>query len=141
MTLVLHLLAKNHFQWSLYQADKLIASQTVDTSQQQGMFLASLDQLLQQQNISLEKIEALALMVKEASLTQVKLATAVINTLAWTNNKPVAGDFFYQTSDEQALVNILDQLAKNKSFVPLDVKYLKPVDITISKKVNKFSLT
>ena len=141
MTLVLQILAKDKTQWSLYQAEQLIASQIVDKFEQQDNFLASLDQLLQQQNIHLDQIESMALLVKEASLTQVKLATAIINALAWTNNKPVAGNFFYQTSDDKALAGAFIQLAKQQSFAPLSVKYLKPVDITISKKVNKFSLT
>ncbi len=81
------------------------------------------------------------LLVKEASLTQVKLAAAIINTLAWLESKPIVGEFFYHLTEAEVLSQQFAKILKTKDFTPLKVDYLRPVDITISKKVNKFKLT
>lgn len=141
MILVLNIKDKSQAIWQLYQDDKLLASQIVIKSEQSDDFLASLDELFKKTGKNLSLVKAFILLVKEASLTQVKLAAAIVNTLAWLQAKPILGEFFYQQTEAEILNILLAKIAKLKDFKPLMVEYQRPVEITISKKINKFSLT
>lgn len=140
MILVLHLLAKDQATWSLYKHNDLLDQITITRSELADNFLGSLNQFLLKHKIDLSQVQAFGLLVKEASLTQVKLATATLNTLAWVKQRPIAGSFFYAGTQIEALTQVLKTLDEQQTFVPLLVTYQKPVDITISKKTNKFSL-
>ncbi len=141
MILVLNIKVKEQALWQLYQDDKLIASQLVAKFEQNDSFLASLDKLFEKTGKNLKLVKSFILLVKEASLTQLKLATAIINALAWLEAKPIAGEFFYHLTEAEVLSQQFVKISKIKEFTPLKVEYLRPVDITISKKVNKFKLT
>ncbi len=141
MILVLNTKDKEQALWQLYQDDKLLASQLVTKFEQNDSFLVALDKLFEKTGKNLSLVTAFILLVKEASLTQVKLAAAIINTLAWIEAKPIAGEFFYHLTEAEVLSQQFAKISKLKGFTPLKVEYLRPVDITISKKVNKFKLT
>ena len=98
------------------------------------------DNLLQSLPVNVKDITGLILYVQEASLTQVKVFTAVINTLAWNFNIPVVGEYFNSQKLEKNLTKLLTKLSKEKKFKPLVVKYKKPAEITISKKQPKYSI-
>ena len=141
MILVLNIRAREQVIWQLYQDDKLVASQLVAKIEQSDNFLAALEALFKKTGKNISSVKAFILLVKEASLTQVKLAAAILNTLAWFQAKPIMGEFFYQDLEIELLSKLFIKISKQKDFKPLMVDYKKPVDITISKKVNKFSLT
>lgn len=103
--------------------------------------LVELDKLLKQAKIKLSDIKGLALVVKDSSLTQLRILTTVINTLGWQLNVPVAAKFYYQGNFVKLLPKLLNDISQTKKFAVINIKYQHQPDITISKKVAKYKIS
>ena len=132
MILILHIIDKNKATWILDDQGHSFAMEPGRDN-----ILAELDKL----KVDWKKISGLVLVVKEASLTQVKIFTAIINTLAWQFDLPVVGEFYYQEKFEQVLQLLQKKLSTQTKFEPLRVEYQHNPDITISQKQPKFIIT
>ncbi|MFA5127270.1 MAG: hypothetical protein WC465_04730 [Patescibacteria group bacterium] len=140
MLVILNILNRRSAQWLLVRQDKIVAQVNFILSTDQDKLLFTLDKLLKKNKISLAKVKGLFLLVHETSLTQIKLFTATINTLAWYHSLPVMADWHYLGKIEDDLKKITASFKKVKKFKPLVVTYQRPPDITISKKRPKFTI-
>jgi hypothetical protein len=96
--------------------------------------------LLKKNKLKISKVKAFALLLQDASLTQVKVSTATINALAWQSGAKVYADYAFKGELEASLLKILDKLAKIKNFKALKAVYARKPEITISQKKHKFTL-
>ena len=138
MFIILHSLNKTTAQWLIIKKDKILARGVFKLSPDHDKLLLTLDRLLKKYKISLAKSKGLVLLVHEATLTQIKLFTATINTLAWQYDLPVTADWSYVGRVEDDFNKISVAFKKIKKFKPLVITYQRPPEITISKKKSKF---
>lgn len=120
--------------------NKFIVQETFAMEHDQDTLLPKLDFLLKTTKQTLKNVKGLVLLVSSSSLTQVKLATAMINTLGWQLAVPVVGDYDYQGELSLDLEKILKKISSVKKFKALSAIYSRPAEITISKKQNKFQI-
>ncbi len=106
---------------------------------QDSLFLG-LDSFLSKSKLKLKDFSGIILAIEEASLTQVKVSTAMLNALAWNFGWPIVGEYYFTADFDKILAKLLKKISKLKEFEPLEVKYKRKADITISKKKPKFKL-
>lgn len=141
MILILSILDKNKAQWSLVDRGQVKFSLAFSFESGTDQTLFYLDKFLQKHKIKLSQVTGMMLLVKEAGLTSVKIFTVIVNVLAWQINVPVVGKFYYQGSEGKVLGELLISLKNTKKFKPLKVDYQRKVEITISKKRQKFVIS
>jgi hypothetical protein len=138
MILILNIINKQQGIWILLGEEQVKFAHGFSMQPSQDNLLLELDKFFKKRKISFKDLKGLILFVQEASLTQVKVFTATLNTLGWQFSLPVVGEFFSQTSLEKVLPKLLKFFKKQKSFQPLAVKYKNKPLITISKKKPKY---
>lgn len=138
MIIILHILNKQEASWLLVDKKKVLAQADFILQPDQDTLLPELDYLLFKAEKKLQQIRGIVLSVTDSSLTQIKIATAVINTLAWQLDIPVVGDFSSPVQLKMNLDFLLVKLSKQKKFRSLKAVYQRPVKITLSKKKSKF---
>jgi hypothetical protein len=141
MILVLYVKDNNNAQWLLIEDGKIKFSHDFSMEVGEDRTLESLDQLLAKNKIDFTDIKGAVLAVREASLTQVKLYTATINTLGWQYNWPLVGEYYFELDFEILLPKLLKQLSGQSKFEQLQVSYRKGPDITVSKKQPKYKIS
>lgn len=135
MVLVLHIENKNKASW-------LVVNKEVDKQLDFAMvpaednILAELDKL----KVNFDSIKGIGLIINDASLTQVKIFTATINTLGWQFDVPVVGEFYVKQTIDKILPKLVKKIEDTKKFKALEVKYKHKADITISKKQAKYKI-
>ncbi|PIR07221.1 MAG: hypothetical protein COV55_00565 [Candidatus Komeilibacteria bacterium CG11_big_fil_rev_8_21_14_0_20_36_20] len=137
MIIILNILENNQAQWLLIDRNKIKNSYNFTITKEKGV-LFHLDQFLKKNKLDLKNTTAIALAVRQISLTQIKIITAVINTLGWQLNIPVVGEFECLQPIEKILPGLLKNLEKQKKFQPIKVVYKNQPEITISSKKRKF---
>ena len=140
MILVLNILDHNKGTWSVLDKKEIKYSHQFVMIKGEDSLLLHLDKFLQNNQLTLKSFTNLALTVKEASLTQVKIFTAIINTLGWQFNIPVLAEYYYSGQLKDVLVSLLKKLSKQTKFKALKVKYKQAPDITISTKHPKYKI-
>lgn len=135
MILVLHIKDKNKASWLV--VDKDVEKQLdFDMVPADDNILAKLDEL----KVDLADMKGIGLVINEATLTQVKIFTAIINTLGWHRDIPVMGDYYTDKNINDILPTLLKKIDGTNKFFPLEVKYKHKADITISKKQPKYKI-
>ncbi|MDD5749376.1 MAG: hypothetical protein PHO91_01150 [Patescibacteria group bacterium] len=141
MILILSVTKKNKAAWILEkEAGAKLSRFDFELKQDSGGCLLYLDDFFKKEKIDLTKISGLIFLLLESGLTQAKVLTAILNTLAWQLSVPIAADFYYQGSYQQALVKAKKDLAAKKSFAPISAQYKQAVDITFSKKKRNYKI-
>ncbi len=135
MILILHIQNKEKASWLVVEK-KVDKQLDFDMKTSEDNILAKLDKL----KIDLQTATGLGLVINDASLTQVKIFTAIINTLGWQFDIPVAGEFYTDKKIADVLPGIIKKIDDAKKFMPLEVKYQHKADITISKKQPKYKI-
>ena len=141
MIVVLHVKDNNNAEWLLVESGDVKFSYDFSMGVGEDKTLASLDEVLAKNKIKLKDIKGAILVVREASLTQVKLYTATINTLGWQHAWPVVGKYYFTEDFKDLLLKLLKQLAAKSKFEQLEVDYRRKPDITISKKQPKYKIS
>ncbi len=136
MILVLNIEDHNKASWLVVENKEIKYSHDFVMNKGEDSTLLQLDNLFKKNKLGFKDIKGLALTVKEASLTQVKIFTAIINTIGWQFNLPVTAQYYQELS----IAKILKDLAKQKKFKALIAKYKNKAEITISKKPKRYSL-
>lgn len=131
MILILLIEDKNKGSWIL---EKKIHDFKMEAGQDN--LLLELDKL----KIDFTKLDGLALLVRDASLTQVKVITTILNTLAWNFNLPIVGKFYFTEDNEKIIVKTKKEISKIKKFKPVKVEYRRQAEITLSKKQPKYKI-
>ena len=140
MILVLNIINRQRAQWWLIKNKKIIYHLPFELNFDEDQVLTKLFFLLKKNKLQIVKIKAFALLLQDASLTQIKVTTATINALAWASGAKAYADYSFQGDFQDSLAHILAKLAKIKKFKPLKVVYARETEITISQKKNKFQL-
>lgn len=140
MVLVLSISSKEQGAWLAVKANKIFLTHSFDVIRGEDKSLLQLQKMLDNNNLKLKDFSSFILLVKEASMTQVKIFTITANTLAWQFNWPIVADYYFEEDNEKILSKLLKKLAKLKKFKALSPKYSRQVDITISKKQAKYKL-
>ncbi|MBT7228139.1 hypothetical protein HN859_01345 [Candidatus Parcubacteria bacterium] len=135
MILILHIQNKEKASWLI--VNKKVEQQLdFDMQPAEDNILAKLDEL----KIDLQTVNGLGLVVNDASLTQVKIFTAIINTMGWQFDIPAVGEFYTDKNINDVLPEIIKKIEDSQKFSPLEVKYQHKADITISKKQPKYKM-
>lgn len=134
MFLTLYIQDHNHGSWLI--CDKAAIKFRLDFAIARGEddSLKYLFKFLEQHHWPWRKLQGVALIVEDASLTQVKVFTTMINTIAWQYQLPTAADFYSATKLNKILEKIYTKLKKQKKFKQITVKYKQKADITISHR-------
>jgi hypothetical protein len=138
MYLTLHILEKTKAVWLLTDQGKIKHQLEFPMEVGEENVLLNLDKFLHKCKINLPKVSGFGLIVKESSLTQVKVLTTIINTLGWNYSKPTVGIFYDQI--ENILEKLTKEIAKQKKFKQIKVVYQRKPEITISHKKSKFKI-
>ncbi|MBU1203004.1 hypothetical protein KKH39_03110 [Patescibacteria group bacterium] len=131
MLLILFVEDRNKASWIL--GDKV---RDFEMLPGQDNLLLELDKL----KVNFKKIDALIMLVKDASLTQLKVFTTTLNTLAWSFDLPTLGKFYFNEDKEQIINKSSREIAKIKKFKPIKVEYRRQAEITLSKKQPKYKI-
>lgn len=137
MILFLDIKDKNNATWLLVEDKNIKDSLDFIIDRDNDKTFLTLEKLLSNNRITLSDLNGLALTIKDASLTQVKIYTAIINTFAWQLGIVVSGKYYYNNDFEKIYLEIIDRLKKEKKKI-LDVEYKQNPDISKSKKVRKY---
>jgi len=140
MTLVLYFKDKHQASWLVFAEGKIKAQHDFSLDSSQDSLLSNLDLFLNKNKLKLSSFSSLVLAIKQASLTQVKIATAMANILAWQYKWPIEGEFYFSGDLPALLPKIIKKLKNKKNFSLLKVKYERQPDISISKKKPKFRI-
>ncbi len=140
MILVLNIINKQKAEWLLVKNNKIFYRHLFALQFDQDQVLTKLAFLLKKNKLKISQIKSLALLLQDASLTQVKVMTAMINALAWQNEAKVYADYSFGGEVNDLLDKILKKIGKIKKFKPLKVVYNQAPEITISQKKHKFQL-
>lgn len=140
MFLILHIKNRQDALWLLVKNNKVVARVNFVLSAEEDTVLHHLYKILYKNKISISRVDSLVLLVTEASLTQVKVVTAIINVLAWQNKAKVVADYHFSGVVEDRLLNLSNKFKKIKKFKALKVVYSRPPEITISQKKPKFTI-
>tara|TARA_B100000959_G_C14685617_1_gene502520 strand:- start:121 stop:546 length:426 start_codon:yes stop_codon:yes gene_type:complete len=138
MILVLNILDRNNGSYLIFKKGKIIFSYNFILEIGEESILKELDIFLKKNKILLNNIKGLILLIKESSLTQVKVIFIIINTLGWNLNIPVVCKFYFFKDFKELLPNLINKIENNKSFKYLDIKYKQKPNITLSKNKNKY---
>jgi hypothetical protein len=140
MFLVLYLIDKNKARWLALENASIKFFYNFDLEFGKDSLFEGLDTFLVKNKLELKSFSGLILAVEDPSLTQVKVATTMVNTLAWYFKWPVVGEYYFSGHLEDVLVKLSKDVSKLKKFTPLKVKYQRQPDITISKKRPNFRI-
>ena len=140
MILVLNILNKNKASYLLIKDTQIISSYNFILEVGTESILKELNIFLKKYKLKLKDIKGFILLIKEASLTQVKVIITIINTLAWNFNIPVQGKFYFQEDYQELLPSLLKKVEANNKFKALKVEYKQKPSITLSKKKIKYIL-
>lgn len=139
MILILNILDNNQAIWRAFDGEKELKHPFAMILGEENI-LAELDLFLKTNNLELTQTQGLALSIREASLTQVKILVTIINTLGWQLDIPVTASFYSQIDIEQLNQQLITDLDTTKGFTALKAEYQREAEITISKKENKFKI-
>ncbi|RJQ34872.1 hypothetical protein C4566_01515 [Candidatus Parcubacteria bacterium] len=140
MILILYLKDRDRAAWLAVLNDSIKLSHDFLLISSQDSLLLNLDIFLKKNKLKLTSFSALILAIHQASLTQVKIATATANVLAWRFNWPLVGSFYFKEDFLLLLPKLLKNIKAKSKFSLLKVKYERQPDITISKKKPKFKI-
>lgn len=140
MILVLYIKDTNLGSWAVYKKDKQQFSLEFEMQAGEEQLLFYLDKFLKQNQLDLKDFAGLILAVKAASLTQVKIITAIINIIGWQYNLPIAYQYYFSDDFDQILPKLLKQVLKSKKFAMIKPEYQQKPEITISQKKHKYKL-
>jgi hypothetical protein len=140
MTLILYIISREQAQWLIVNNNKIVYQLQFDLKFDQDEVLGKLFFLLKKNKLKISKIKSFGLLIEEASLTQIKVSTAVINALAWQSGAKVYANYNFKGKIEDSLLKVSDKLAKIKQFKALKAVYARKPEITISQKKHKFKL-
>jgi hypothetical protein len=141
MTLILNILDKHKAYWFLADGSVIKHNHNFVLLRGEEKILSELDSFLKQNNFDLKNIKNIILLAGDISMTQIKVVTAMINTLGWQLDIPVSANFNYQGDFETAWHKNSKMLEKIKCFVPLQVEYKHKPNITASKKKYDFIIS
>lgn len=119
---------------------EILFQYTFDLQVGQDSLFLGLDTFLSKGKFKLKDFSGIILAIAEASLTQVKVSTAMLNALAWNFGWPIVGEYYFTIDFDKVLPKLIKKASQSKYFKPLEVKYKRKADITISKKRPKFKL-
>jgi hypothetical protein len=140
MTLVFNILSKEQGAWQIVEDSQVLMTHNFNIIRGEDQSLLHLNELLTNNKLKFKDLSAFVLLVKDASMTQVKIFTTVSNTLAWQFDWPIVADFYFKEDNDKMLAKLLKKLAKIKKFKAINPKYSRPVDISISKKQPKYKI-
>jgi|APSaa5957512576_1039674.scaffolds.fasta_scaffold25174_1 hypothetical protein len=140
MTLVFNILSIEKGAWQVLANGQIIFSHNFNIVRGEDKSLLHLQKLLDNNNLKLVNFKGCVLLVKDASMTQVKIFTTIINTLAWQFDWPLVADYYFQEDSEKMLAKVLKKLAKLKKFTAISPAYSREADISISKKQPKYKI-
>jgi hypothetical protein len=140
MTLVFNILSIDKGAWQVVKDDQVFISHNFDIVRGEDKSLLHLQELLDNNKLKLEGFQSCVLLVKDASMTQVKIFTTTMNTLAWQFDWPITADYYFKASSEDKLAELLKKLVKIKKFKAINPEYSREADISKSKKQPKYKL-
>ena len=140
MILILSVLKKNKAAWLAEKSKGVLLRQDFDLEKGSEDLLFYLDVFLKKEKIKLKDLTALIFLLEEASLTQVKVLTASLNTIAWQLDLPTAAKFYFSGNWPTVLAKAKQELDLKKGFKPIKIQYKRSVDITLSKKKQKYKI-
>lgn len=141
MILVLSILDNNHGAWWAVKDNKVFLMHNFDMVRGEDKSLLQLQKMLDRGHLKLKDFSGFILLIKEASLTQVKIFTVSANTLAWQFNWPIVAQYYFKEDNEKILSKLLKKIAKLKKFKAISPAYIRQADITISKKQPKYKIS
>lgn len=140
MILILSISERSRGAWLLSRKGKLTKEEfTLEPGSDKLLFF--LGKFLKKEKTELKKIKGVIFLLREASLTQIKICTTIINTIAWYFNIPAKARFYFKGDLDKVLSQSLAGFPKNKKFVSIKAKYSQKVDITLSKKQIKYKIS
>lgn len=140
MILTLNIIDHNKASWLIIENGRIRYNHNFAMAKGEESSLLNLDKLLKSNKLSLRDITDLVLAVKDASLTQVKVFTAIINTIGWQFDLPLAADYYFKGDFKDVLPGLLKKLEKQRKFAPLKAKYKQKSDISISRQKPKYTI-
>jgi len=145
MFLVLSILSNNQGVWLVVKNSQIFLTRNFDIIRGEDKSLLHLQKILDNNGLKLEDFSGFILLLKEASLTQVKIFTTTANTLAWQFDWPIVAEYYFSAKgrgdNEKILAKVLKKIARLKKFKAITPKYHRQVDITISKKQAKYKIS
>jgi len=140
MILILSILERNRGAWLLSRQGKL-SKQDFNLEPGSDQLLFFLDKFLKKEKVSLKKIKGIIFLLREASLTQIKVFTTTINTIAWYFDLPVKAKFYFKGDFDQLLNKTIASFPKKQKFAPIKAEYNRETVITLSKKQAKYKIS
>lgn len=140
MILVLNIISSEKGSWLVIEDHQIIFSYNFHIARGEDQSLLYLEKMLSKNKLKLQNFSGFVLLVKEASLTQVKVFTTVANTLAWNFNWPIVAEYYFKGDIDKVLIRLLNKLSKIKKFKAITAKYYRQAEITISKKKAKYKI-
>ena len=140
MILVFNILSTEQAAWLVIKKDQLVFQKDFIIQRGEDKSLLYLQEMLDNNKLKLKDFKALVLLVKDASMTQVKIFTTTVNTLAWQFEWPIVAEYYFELDNEKMLIKALHKLSKIKKFKALSPKYSRQADITLSKKQPKYKI-
>ena len=116
MILVLNVLNDTRGAWLIVRDSQVILSHNFAIVRGEDQSLRHLQKFLRDNKLSLKDLKGLIFLIKEASLTQIKVLTTMVNTLAWQCAWPIVADYYFKEDNDQALAKALKKIAKIKKF-------------------------
>jgi len=141
MTLVLNILSKELGAWLALKDGQTLLAHNFVINRGEDKSLLQLQEMLDNNKLKLKDFRAFILLVKEATMTQVKIFTVTANTLAWQFNWSIVAEYYFKEDNEQILTKALKKLTKLTKFKAIKPEYSRQVDITLSKKQPKYKIT
>jgi len=140
MILVLNILSIAKGSWLVVKNKQIIFSHDFKISRGEDKSLLELNKLLKDNKLKLENFSGFILLVKDASMTQVKIFTTTVNTLAWQFNWPILAEYYFKEESNKVLDKLLNKLSKVKKFKAVSPKYSRQAEITKSKKKVNYTI-
>ena len=134
MILVFNVISNEKAAWLVIKKEQLIFRKDFDIKRGEDKSLLHLQEMLDNNKLKLKDFKGLVLLVKDASMTQVKIFTTTVNTLAWQFEWPIVAEYYFKEDNEKILLKALRKLSKIKKFKALSPKYSRQADITISDR-------
>lgn len=141
MILVLNILSVDKAAWLIVRDSQIVLSHYFDLTRGEDDSLRHLEEFLIDNKLIIKDLKSFVLLIKEASLTQVKILTTMANTLAWQFNCPIVADYYFAEDNDQALAKALKKIKVIKKFKAISPKYNRQAEITISNKKAKYIIS
>lgn len=140
MFLILYIKDHNHGSWLAGDERGIKYILHFYISRGEDSSLKYLDKFFKKFKLNWRRCQGIGLIIKEASLTQVKVFSTVVNVLAWQFNLPSRGSFYSDDDIEKIYRPIFKKLKKQKKFKPLKIKYHQKPDITIGRSKHSYKI-